>query len=62
MLSQPENEKVYSQVDYVAVCSETTQAWFPFGLFVPFIARLGFILPVLVFPAPMFVATFCCSS
>ena len=27
MLSQPENEKVYSLGDYVAVCSETTD-WF----------------------------------
>ena len=27
MLSQPENEKVYSLCDYVAVCSETTD-WF----------------------------------
>ena len=27
LLSQPENEKVYSLIDYVAVCSETTD-WF----------------------------------
>ena len=27
LLSQPENEKVYSLGDYVAVCSETT-GWF----------------------------------
>ena len=27
LLSQPENEKVYSLSDYVAVCSETTD-WF----------------------------------
>ena len=27
MLSQPENEKVYSLGDYIAVCSETTD-WF----------------------------------
>ena len=27
LLSQPENEKVYSLGDYVAVCSETTD-WF----------------------------------
>ena len=28
LLSQPENEKVYSLGDYVAVCSETTTDWF----------------------------------
>ena len=28
----------------------------------PFVARLGFFLPVLVFPAPMSVVAFCCSS
>ena len=28
----------------------------------PFVARLRFFLPVLVFPAPMFVVAFCCSS
>ena len=28
----------------------------------PFVARLGFFLPVFVFPAPMFVVAFCCSS
>ena len=39
-----------------------SKAWFPFGLFVPFDARFGFLLPVLVFPAPMSVLTFCCSS
>ena len=38
------------------------KAWFPFGLFVPFVARLGFFLPVLVFPALMSVVAFCCSS
>ena len=27
----------------------------------PFVARLGFFWVVLVFPAPMFVAAFCCS-
>ena len=39
-----------------------SKAWFPFGLFVPFVARLGFFLPVLVFPALMSVVAFCCSS
>ena len=38
------------------------KAWFPFGLFVPFVVRLGFFLPVLVFSAPMSVVAFCCSS
>ena len=42
------------------ICS--FKAWFPFGLFVPFVARLGFFLPVLVFPALMSVVAFCCSS
>ena len=28
----------------------------------PFVARLGFFLPVLVFPAPISVVAFCCSS
>ena len=40
----------------------SAKAWFLFGLFVPFVARLGFFFPVLVFPAPIFVAVFCCSS
>ena len=28
----------------------------------PFVARFGFLLPVLVSPVPMFVFAFCCSS
>ena len=28
----------------------------------PFVARFGFLLPVLVFLAPMFVFAFCCCS
>ena len=35
-----------------------TEAWFPFGFFLPFVARLGFFLPVGVFPAPMSVLLF----
>ena len=36
------------------------KVWFPFGLFVPFVARLGFFFHVLVFRAPMSVVAFCC--
>ena len=36
----------------------SNKAWFPFGPFVSFVARLGFFLPVLVFPATMSVAAF----
>ena len=43
-------------------CEMSFKAWFPFGLFVPFVARFGFLLPVLVFLAPMFVFAFWCSS
>ena len=39
-----------------------TKAWFPFGLFVSFVARSGFFLHVLVFRALMSVVAFCCSS
>ena len=38
------------------------KSWFPFGLFVPLVVRFGFVLPVLVFPAPMSVFAYHCSS
>ena len=34
------------------------KAWFPFGLLVPFVARLGFFLLVLAFPAHCFLLLF----